>query len=337
MVLVRKAFLILLVTLILFEILGQRYFFRDKLYFVNDVDHRMVPNSAPDVNSDGIRSFRESWDFPPESRNIIFLGDSFIHGYRLPLEQSVPHLLEQIAREAHPEAPIQIANFGWISSSPLLSRRLLQDLGARYAPDVVLLALDMSDFEDELKYRKLIERPGIYRALDHLPITLLAVKQILRKTPPLNSLHEALFGYPAKRFFIDDQPFEELLPYYEEVRRSIEEIDRFTREELGARFILFLFPRNYQYSDREAPRNWESRYYKNLGPYALEPFEYFDSIRDELAFPIYSLLDDFRQTDVFPTCYENDPHWTAAGSQVAAEAVFRYCSEEDCFGVRKDS
>ena len=319
-----------IVALVLFEFLGQWVFFRDKLYFVNDVDHRMKPHSAPDINGDGIRSLREREDFHAPGHNVLFLGDSFVHGYRLPLEESVPHLLEGMAN-AHRTESVRVANMGWISSSPYLSLRLLEDLGAAYQPDVVLFALDMSDFEDDAKYRRLIERPGIYRHLDTAPITLLALKQILRKTGPLQPLHERVFGYPARRFFVTAGPREEYLPYYEEVRRNIEAMHRYTTEELGARFFLFLFPRSYQYSERESPRNWEARHYEALGPYALEPFAYFDDIQDELPFPVISLLGDFQRTEVFPTCYENDPHWTAAGSQVAAEAVYRACLREGCF------
>ena len=74
-------------TLVLFEVVGQTLVFRDKLYFVNDVDHRMEPFSAEDVNSDGIRSRVEATSFPAEDRNIVFLGDSFVYGFRLELEE----------------------------------------------------------------------------------------------------------------------------------------------------------------------------------------------------------------------------------------------------------
>ena len=33
------------------------------------------------------------------------------------------------------------------------------------------------------------------------------------------------------------------------------------------------------------------------------------------------LLEDFLSTDVFPTCFRDDPHWNPAGHRVAAEAI----------------
>lgn len=327
-----ELFFIILAGLVLFEIVGQTVVFRHKLYFVNDVDHRMEPHSRIDINGDGIRSLFEADHFRPEDHNILFLGDSYVYGYDLEYSEAPPQRLEAMAREYFPGRTIHVANFGWISSSPLLSLRLLRDIGERYQPDVVLFGLDMSDFEDDPKYTLLLERRGAYRSLHAMPITFLAVKRMFRKIGPLHGLHETFFHYPAKRFFVTDGPKEDHLPYYGIVRNNIDAMAEYSRDVLGAEFVLFLFPRNYQYSDRESPRNWEGRHYENLGPYAHEPFEYFESIRHELDYPVYSLLPDFQRTDAFPTCFERDPHWTPLGAEVAAQAVFRYCVEAGCFG-----
>lgn len=327
----RNGLLIGLISLFLFEAVGQSFLFRDKLYFVNDVDHRMEPFSEPDINSDGIRSFKEATAFQAEDVNIIYLGDSFVYGFKLDAQDSIPSQLEALSRQNHPGLEINVANFGWVSSSPLLSLRLLRDIGRKYNPDVVLLGLDMSDFEDDIKYRKLIERQGTYRLLDTAPLSLLALKKIMRKVRPLFPLHQRIFEFPAERFFVTAHPMKSMLPYYEEVRRNIEAIHHFSQNELGARFILLIFPRSYQYSDQETPRNWEGRHYEVLGPFAHEPFRYFEEISSELDFPVVSLLEDFQSTEVFPTCFEWDPHWNEQGASIAAEASYRACLREGCF------
>lgn len=327
-----KLLIVSAVTLFFFELIGQTLIFRDKLYFVNDPDHRMVPYSEDDINGDGIRSMMEADAFPAEDRNIVFLGDSFVYGWRLEYSESVPQQFEAMARARHPKANINVANFGWVSSSPLLSLRLLKDIGAKYNPDVVVLAVDMSDFEDDTKYHRLLERRGAYRGLNVVPITFLAIKRLTRNLPLLQPLHEPVFGYPAQRFFVSDSPWQDNLEYYQQIRSSIDAIADYTRRELDAEFVLFLFPRNYQYSDREAPQNWEAEHYEALGPYADQPFQYFESIRDELDYPMYSLLDDFQDTQVFPTCFNFDPHWNVHGSRVAAHAVYKDCLDAGCFG-----
>ncbi|NNE08418.1 MAG: hypothetical protein HKN20_07645, partial [Gemmatimonadetes bacterium] len=127
------ALFLLLLGVVAIEFVGQKYLFANKLYFVNDVDHRLSPDIAEN-NADGIRSAREAADFRPGDENVIFLGDSFVHGLLVKPEESIPAQFERIANEEGATAPaVRAANFGWVSSSPLLSLRLLRDIGAGYS------------------------------------------------------------------------------------------------------------------------------------------------------------------------------------------------------------
>ncbi len=327
----------MLAALVLFEWMGQSFFFKHKLYFLDNVDHRIPPRSGPDINSDGIRSRIEANAIDDEDLNIVFLGDSFVYGYRLDFEDTIGQQLERKARMEHPERDVHVINFGWISSSPLLSYRLLRDIGEKYKPDFVVLGLDMSDFHDDIKYLKLLEREGIYRMMDIAPITFLSVKRVIRRIGWLDEFYEWLYGFPSARFYSTDRTFTENLTRFAYLRANIDAIARFSRTELDAQFILMIFPRNYQYSDLEAPNNWEKEQYETLGPYALEPFKYFDSIRSELDFPVFSLLPNFLKTEVFPTAFDDDPHWNKDGAYVAAEAVYAYCLEAGCFNAENNS
>jgi hypothetical protein len=42
---------------------------------------------------------------------------------------------------------------------------------------------------------------------------------------------------------------------------------------------------------------------------------------------VVSLLDNFENTTVFPTCSCDDPHWNEQGAAIAAEAIYRFCAE----------
>jgi hypothetical protein len=312
------------------EIVGQTVL-SDRLYVVDDVDHRLKPGSAPDLNSDGIRSPRAPAEFGADGLNVIFLGDSFVYGDRLASSESIPAQFERIARRELGRGDIRVANFGWVSSSPLLSLRLLRDIGKKYHPRLVLLAVDMTDFGDEIKYRRLLERRGVYRLLGYTPVTLLSTRKVLSLIPALHGVHERVFGFPPRRFFITDRPLTETRHHFSHIQESIDGIFEYATHDLGATFVLFVFPRTYQYSSREAPRNWEASEYELLGPYGEEPFRYFEELRQRAPYPIYSLLDDFKKTDVFPTAFDDDPHWNPEGARVAAEAVYRYCLQASCF------
>ena len=319
-----------IIPVFLFEIIGQMFVFKHKLYFINDVAHRMDPSKYDDVNSDGIRSDVEADEFMPEDVNIIFLGDSFVYGYKLNSDQSVPHQLETKLRALYPNKKINIANFGWVSSSPLLSYDLLKDIGKKYHPDYVILGVDMTDIHDDIKYKCLIERKGIYNLLDVVPITFLAIQKALSKGR-FDSLHETIFRFPARRFFASDKPLSETRHYFSDIQSNIDLINQFTTETLGAKFRLFVFPRTYQYSDKECPNNWEKAEYKLLGEYALEPFKYFSEIKALKEYPIDSLLLDFKSAQIKPTSFNDDPHWNEAGVKVVVDAIYRACVKDNWF------
>ena len=241
-------------------------------------------------------------------------------------EKAFPQQFERISRGLHPEKRINAANFGWVSSSPLLSYRLLKDVGHKYNPDIILYCVDMSDFHDDIKYAKLLERKGIYRLLGVTPVSFIIIRKMLKKIikiPSLKPLYEKIFGFPTDRFFITSQDLSKTEHWFSYLRKNIENIKKYSTEKLNAKFILIILPRSYQYSDRECPNNWEKNSYTTLGRYVYEPFKYFDKIREDVDYPIYSMLANFKNTEVFPTCFDHDPHWNEDGNRVAAEAIYQ--------------
>jgi lysophospholipase L1-like esterase len=289
-------------------------------YFVLDVDHRF-PGNNPGIgtNGDGIRTPREAAQFRAADENILFLGDSFTFGLGVTEREAFPAVTAALLRERLGRADIEAANFGWPSSSPLLSLRQLEDIGARYHPDLVVFAFDMTDFHDDLMYQRMLDRRGLYWWYDKLPLTL---RTLERHAPELfdRLYRRANAGLPGQRFFVVDRPLEETRPLLEPVVENLERMARAARG-MGADFVVLLLPRTFQYSAEESPDNWEAGSYTVLGPYSREPFRFFESIADRLTFPVLSLLPTFEHTTVFPTSQTDDPHWNADGHRVAAEAI----------------
>jgi len=286
-----------------------------------DPDHRLFPNDAKaETNSDGLRCALEAEAIPEESTTVFFAGDSFVFGVEVAREGALPSLFEQGLRESLETEKINVVNAAWPSASPLLALRLLRDIGARYRPDLVLYGFDMSDFRDDLMYRNLIDKEGIYRMIDVMPASLWLAGRSAKAIAP-DGLYRNIFRMPKDRFFPVNQPLGETRPDLVPAWRTLMEIERFCGEELNADFRLIVLPRNFQYSDRESPLSWEAGDYENLGPFVLEPFRFFEEQAATAPFPIHSLLPTFKETDVFPTCFTGDPHWTPAGTQVAADAL----------------
>jgi lysophospholipase L1-like esterase len=288
---------------------------------IHGLDHRPTEVGGR-FNSDSVVATEESSAFRPEDLNLVFLGDSFTMGYLLsPGEDAFPTLVgARIARD-HPEQRVHVANFGWVSSSPFLSHRRLVDIGEKYAPDLVVMALDMTDFADDLRYQRVLEQRGIYWFYDKVPLTLRMLSALAPATFRRLAA-QSVGGVPPRRFFISDAPLEQTRAWMMPLAENCDRTAAWCREH-GARFVVLVLPRSYQYSAREVPRNKDAGEYEVLGPHSLEPFRFFDELRPTKPYPIVSLLEDFRANTEFPTCFEDDAHWNALGHRVAARAIAR--------------
>ena len=310
-----------------FVLMRSRY--NDQRRLLADVPHFPVFDyepfeGDPEYNEDGIRSVREAEDFDAQDCNIIFLGDSFVFGMRVWPFEAVPQQLEGWADRIRPTERIRVANFGWVSASPYLSKDVLAQLGAGYKPDVVLLAVDVTDAHEDIKYRRYAERTGIHALLRVLPSFVLMAKEIATA----QGWHEAWFGYPADRLFPVNRSLEDMRPHMAETRANIDAIASYAREELGARFALLVLPRHYHYSQREAPKDWETGAYERDGEHRYAFFGYFNEMAGEVDYPVRSLLPVLRQTPVFPTTFYRDPHWTPATHRFVARALLQILDDE---------
>ncbi len=315
----------ILCCLILLETISRKLF-PLQMAFLKDIDHRLAPNGL-DINEDGIRSPRSNY-YQTDDLVIIFLGDSYTFGWDVAPGEAFPFQFERIVRERKPELNLKAVNFGWEGSSPLLSNRLLRDIGEKYKPDVVVYCLDLTDFHDDLMYSLYLGKPGIYRLTRIVPGIFFTFKWVMKSLSvmePIYDLYQQVFKLPPELFFITNRPLAKTRPFTKELEKNLESIHSFCRDSLKAKFITVVLPRNYQYTDRESPLNWEAKEYRPLGPYVKEPFVYFDSLKTEVDYPLYTLLPDFEHADTFPLCFEDDPHWNPQGHRIAAWGILRIC------------
>jgi hypothetical protein len=334
-----KLFWLLLLLLMAAFVYGSYRFLLGEVFdlslwqkLIEDPDHRWKPYAKEDINGDGIRSQREAGTFSPEHYNIIFSGDSYVYGHLLSAEQAPPMQFEKLAQQALPKKDIQVANFGWSSSSPYLSLRLLKDIGKKYHPDLVIFLLDATDYKDDFFYRHVIEKRGAYKFIVEHPLLAHFPRKIARKFDRYTHWQEKWLGYPDfSTYFLFHQPYEKSVPFFDNTYEILRDMNQFVTEELHAKFIVFISPRHWQYTDKESPLSWERHNYTPMGKYVLNNFIYFESKQKTAPFTIVPLLEDFKHTDVFPTTFEKDSHWNPAGAKFAAETIFKHCQELGCF------
>jgi hypothetical protein len=306
------------------------------------VDHRLAPDGG-EINSHGARFYGEPAELADEDFVVLFMGDSFTFGFSLPYDDAYPYQLEKLAREIGCDPTVRVVNMGWTSSSPLLALRLLREVGWEYRPDLIVYSLDMTDFHDDLRYERALREEEDFAldtgaVLERLVASELPWAQALMS--PVAALARELrqseqrdrarrfaklhFPGPNDRYFITEYALARTRAAIElGVMKNLAEWHAFATETLGAKTALVIYPRAYQYSEREALDSWDASHHTRLGPFAREPFRYFEERADALPYPVIDILPDFEQAKAFPLYFRRDPHWTRLGAKVAARAVFR--------------
>jgi hypothetical protein len=312
------------------------------------VDHR--PRPGGEINEDRIRFAGTAEDLAGEDFVVLFLGDSFTFGETLEYEDAYPYAFEHIVSGLECDAPVRAVSAGWVSSSPLLSLRLLREIGSRYRPDLVIYSLDMTDFHDDLLYEQRLREGGdleIDAGEALVQVLVRTVPGLSAQRPRLEMLRGIFRGpgdattreegppVPEDRFFVTSRPLESTRADIERgVIANLAALEEYARDTLGAPMALVVYPRAYQYSLREASESWEAHRYETLGPWVREPFRYFEETRDRLPYPVLSALAAFEEAEEFPLFQEDDPHWNEAGARLMAGTVARWAAASDLIPCR---
>ena len=91
------------------------------------------------INEQGWRDVPRAVEKPAGATRILVLGDSFSEAMQVPVEQSFPRRLEEELNKGS-KRPVEVVNTGISGFGTAGELLLLRRDGARYAPDVVLLA-----------------------------------------------------------------------------------------------------------------------------------------------------------------------------------------------------
>jgi hypothetical protein len=95
------------------------------------------------LNSHGLRDREREYEAPPETVRILALGDSFVEGFGVPLEQTVTQVLEDSLRRAG--YPVEVVNGATTGYSTDQEYLFYRSEGVRYSPRVVVLFFYYND------------------------------------------------------------------------------------------------------------------------------------------------------------------------------------------------
>jgi lysophospholipase L1-like esterase len=295
-------------------------------------------NTAVVTNRLGLREV----EIGPKSTGttrVLVLGDSYTFGYGVEAGEAYPQVLGALVREA--ALPVEVINAGIPSYSPTLESLWLRDVGLSLSPDIVVLGLDMSDFQDDLFLEPLVEwgedgepmrvrpspRPGRfaqgYKSLLLVRMTRFATDAVYSR---LRSGEE--FEAPQVRQLVHnrfaltrgDIPEAEAAPHYARTFGWIERASALTAAR-GVRFLVLTYPYGHQVATNE----WEGgRHHYGFGTskiYSDEPARRLCAWAAERQVPCLDLFPAFRAAADGTFYLDGDGHFTPKAHRLAAELL----------------
>lgn len=156
-----------IVSFVLIDITVNKFVPKPCDYIQSDnlVHHRLIPNQTCVIKNDefeivyhinewGLRDVSLNKTKPEGIVRILFLGDSFIEGIGSNLEDTLVKQVESRLSQGFFPQKIQVINAGVSAYSPILEDLFLRHYGMDFQPDIVILGLHMTDFNEERMYLK---------------------------------------------------------------------------------------------------------------------------------------------------------------------------------------
>lgn len=294
---------------------------------------------------------------------ILVLGDSYIEGLQVPIEQNFVRQLERMVGDWITEKQVEVINLGVSGSGPAQYYRILEKKGLIYRPDLVLMAVfPDNDFRDS--YRSLsgaVFKPhyalGKDEHLEYLAPQVsglgASLRPFLRRSAFLHLVRQGIASLPVEGWlgnvgvlapagaksqgvrpasipedwyvYVADPP-EPWADAYRVTLRMIKESKELA-ERHGAKFLVMLIA-----STPMVEARWEEALRGYAGTESItwdfaRPSQAIDKLGKESGFEVINLLQPFRQ-DFLETgqshAWPHDGHWNERGHRLAAEVVNAY-------------
>jgi lysophospholipase L1-like esterase len=308
------------------------------------------------INPMGLRDRRQTYEKPPGTFRIVFLGDSFVEAVQVEQWQGVAEQLEARLNQGSPR-PIEVINAGVAAYGTGQQMLLLEQEAYKYQPDLVLLLFFVGNDVTNNNYRlelwdnnlKLalkpywdVDRQGHLRMYPGPPPSPPGgLTQMMRGCCMLyNVIETGVFNkleqnYPREKLeaigglrtplrgLYDTQPDDE----WERAWRNSEGLLARIRElsaGLGAPLVIAGAPEWRTLVPDEWAREVASARLDSGRLQITAPTDQLGQIAGRLETPYIDLLpvlQDETAAGGGPFYYDFDKHWNAAGHAVAARAI----------------
>jgi lysophospholipase L1-like esterase len=320
------------------------------------------------LNSHGLRDRERGYEAPPETARILALGDSFVEGFGVALEETVTQVLEAfLRRSGHPVEVVNGATTGYSTDQEYL---FYQTEGVRYSPKVVVLFFYYNDilYNERQQYMGGLAKPVfVFRdgglRLYRSPVPRPSPTPV----PPARGAAEAdaespsalvrwiqerlWFGAPRAYnalgrlgLWAPNRPLGARLEIRVYEKRRIPEIEGAWEKTAGllaelareasshrARLLVAYVPSRMEVNDRAWQLTRERDGMDEKGWDRGLVARRLGEIGREVGIPVLDLTPALRRADrgvLGGPYYTYDGHWNALGHQIAAEEVGRFLQDQ---------
>lgn len=197
--------------------------------------------------------FRDSREFGPEKGaafRVLFLGDSFVYGVGVNDEQAIPQRVEKILRSR--DYSVEIINAGSPGKGTDYELRLLQVLGQRLSPDLIVLCFFWNDYFDNAQgeyfrlgkdERLVSKKPHSFTAKKAKFENLPGINWLLSRFQAANAVRAAMVNLlqPSGQIKASDKKYVPQKVNYELTGIFIKQIIA-TAQTLGSDILFFYLP-----------------------------------------------------------------------------------------------
>jgi hypothetical protein len=335
------------------------------------LNHSFIPNSSGrlgskefrtvyEINTFGFRDYNYSFKKPSGVKRILVLGDSYVEGHGVNIDESFIKILERRinSRIRELKYKYEVINCGILSYSPILEYLQLKEKGLSLDPDLVILFLDQSDLQDDYVYSKhaIFDNNGKPKAV---PKTGFFVGEPKKHKFFLNRFllrHSALYVYLNQKlrkiknkkekeikdliafgdietdrlFFLRENP-KDFKIHWSRTASYLRLINGMLKEK-KIDFVLVVYP----YAHQVDPYEWECRSEWGFKKGTLYPKGQYFAAAQEFCnaegikfIDLYEAFKKFKETNGnIKLFYNIDGHWTKRTHEVVAQSLYtRLCAD----------
>lgn len=319
-----------------------------------DYDVEIITNSA------GFHDVEHSIEKVKGQYRIVVLGDSFIEGLQVPIENGFTRQLEVELQKKWRDRQVEVINLGLSGLGPAQYYHILKKKGLRYRPDIVIMVvLPDNDFRDshaglsgskfkpyysidsnsDLQYLppQVSRRSFVFRSFLKKSVLLQRVRKLIGNHPveswlaqvgllaPDEGIAEGdqLISIPLDWYVFVQDPPDPWPEAYAITKRMIRE-SKTLADTIGAKFVVMLIGSTAMIEDR-----WEESLQPYVGSAELswnfnKPFHEIEQLGKETGFEVVNLVEPFRkdfERHQRSQSFPHDGHWNPQGHQLAAKII----------------